>query len=103
MSSFGTFLDIMNANRVQLDLADVLNALLSVVDEQRGRLDEQSEQITRLERRAAQQENTITKLQQALIKAGKFEHDDPQKRVEGLQFLLQRAGETKGRERKGRR
>jgi uncharacterized coiled-coil protein SlyX len=103
MSSIGTFLDIMSANKTRLDLADVLNALVAVSDEQRDRLDQQSEQITRLERRAAQQENTITKLQQALIKAGKFEHADPQKRVEGLQFLLQRAGETKGRERKGRR
>ena len=55
-----------------------------------------------LERRIATQANLIDKLQNALIMAGRYENDDIATRVDGLQFLLKRAGEVKGRE-KGRR
>jgi len=55
-----------------------------------------------LERLVAQQQNLITKLQQELIKAGKYENDDLETKLAGVQILLKRAGEVEGRQ-KGRK
>jgi uncharacterized coiled-coil protein SlyX len=58
--------------------------------------------LSALERLVAQQQNLITKLQQELIKASKYEHEDPQKLLAGIQVFLKRAGEVEGRK-KGRK
>lgn len=55
-----------------------------------------------LERKAREQDRTITGLQNELIKAGKYEHDNPVTRLEGVQVLLRRAGEYKGRKQRDR-
>lgn len=60
------------------------------------------ERIAALERKSQQQDRTIVGLQNELIRAGKYDHEDPDKLVAGIQILLQRAGEYQGRQR-GRR
>jgi hypothetical protein len=46
---------------------------------------------------------TVVGLQNELIRAGKYQHDNSDTKVEGIQVLLQRAGEYQGREQKRRR
>lgn len=57
------------------------------------------DRLAKLERTVAQQQNLITKLQQELIKASKYENADLSTRVDGIQIFLKRAGEAQGRER----
>lgn len=59
--------------------------------------------IQTLEGKVAQQDRTITGLQNELIRAGRFTHEDPQKQIEGVQVLLTRAGEYKGRKQRVKR
>jgi len=79
MDDFGTYLRTLN-------------------DEQ----DDMAKRITRLEDLVSQQQNLITKLQQELIKAGKYANDDDGVRLDGVQIFLKRAGEVEGRK-KGRK
>lgn len=58
--------------------------------------------IADLEAKTRQQDRTIIGLQNELIKASRYTHDDLSTRLSGVQILLARAGEYKGRER-GRR
>lgn len=92
---FGTFLRTLNdgeSAEIGVDaqkLAEDLNGLFSKIEE--------------LERKVAQQDRTIVGLQNELIRAGRFSHDDPDKKIEGIQVLLTKAGEYKGRERRNKR
>lgn len=56
-----------------------------------------------LERITAQQQNLITKMQQELIKAGKYINVDLEVRTTGIQIFLKRAGEAVGRDKARRR
>ena len=58
--------------------------------------------LAHLESKVRQQDRTIVGLQNELIKAGKYSNDDPDVLLAGIQILLQRAGEYKGRDRKRR-
>lgn len=66
------------------------------------RLNELKSRLDGMERRMAQQDNLIDKLQNELIKAGRYENNSLDLQLAGVQYLLKRAGEVKGRE-KGRR
>lgn len=79
MNSFGTFLEELN-RADPIMLAQKLEAKFS-----------------ELEAKIAQQDRTIIGLQNELIRAGRFTHEDSQKQLEGVQVLLTRAGEYKGR------
>ncbi len=59
--------------------------------------------VSALARRVNELEETVTKLQEELRKAANFKNDDPNKLVEGIQFLLGRAATVKARERGRRR
>lgn len=56
-----------------------------------------------LERRVAELEETVNKLQEELRKAANFKHEDPKTLLEGIQFLLGRAATVKPRQRNRRR
>lgn len=61
------------------------------------------ELIRNLETKVASQDRTIVGLQNELIRAGRYRNEDPQKQIEGIQILLTKAGEYKGRARKNGR
>lgn len=46
---------------------------------------------------------TIVGMQNELIRAGKYEHEDPEIRLNGIQILLRRAGEYADKRKRGRR
>lgn len=54
--------------------------------------------LTELEDRVTQQARTITGLQNELIRASRYSHDNLETRVDGIQVLLARAGEYQGRQ-----
>lgn len=85
MNSFGSFLE-------ELNRADPRNLALLL-----------EERFGELEARVAQQERTITGLQNELIRAGRFTHKESQKQIEGIQILLTKAGEYKGRKQRVKR
>jgi len=59
--------------------------------------------ISALATRVVELEETVNKLQEELRKAGNFKHEDPNKLIEGIQFLLGRAATVKPRQRTRRR
>lgn len=65
-----------------------------MVDEQR---------MTELERAVRELNRTVVGMQNALRRAANFKHDDPQKQIEGMQILIEKAADytprTQGRRR----
>lgn len=61
------------------------------------------ERLDRLERENQRLDRTIVGLQNELVKAGKYEHEDPAIRLDGIQVLLKRAGEYADKRKRGRR
>jgi uncharacterized coiled-coil protein SlyX len=77
MNSFGPFLEELNKPDFEKRLAE-------------------------LEAKVTQQARTIVGLQNELIRAGRYDHDDPIKKIQGIQILLTKAGEYKGRKQRQR-
>lgn len=86
---FATFLEEMRRGQTYEEFAKKLDALVA--------------QVEALEADARQKDRTITGLQNELIKAGRYKNPDPQKQLEGVQILLTKAGEYKGRVKRVRR
>jgi hypothetical protein len=89
MDSFSTFLKTLRESDEENQATEVFRTLFEKVDS--------------LERQVRQQDRTIIGLQNELIKAGKYNHNNLETRVDGIQVLLVRAGEYRGRAQKGRR
>lgn len=65
-------------------------------------IDEQ--RVIDLESAVRELNRTVVGMQQALRSAARFKHDDPQKQIEGMQVLIQRAADYAPRpQRRGRR
>lgn len=93
MDSLDTFLKTVD---------DQPQATLELLKEVADQLIGLRDDIERLRRENVQQANLINRLQNELIRAGRYENEDPRKHIQGIQVLLTRAGEVKGRD-KGRR
>ena len=107
LSDIDWTLDNCYTNRMDIwDLMAMSSAGVAQEDASRvaDAMRERDQRIDALEAELRQLNRTVTGLQQELIKAGKYTHDDPAKRLEGLQWLLRRAGEYVGRnQQRGRR
>jgi hypothetical protein len=62
------------------------------------------ERIQQLEREIREMNRALVGVQEVLRKAARFNHDDLEKRLDGIQFLLAKAAEYKPRpQQRGRR
>jgi hypothetical protein len=64
----------------------------------------EQERIQQLEQQVREMNRAVVGVQEILRKAANFKHDDLEKRLDGIQFLLAKAAEYAPRQqRKGRR
>ena len=75
----------------------------SEYDALNARIHELAKRVEKAENTIQSQNRTIVGLQNELIRAGKYEHEDPKLRLDGIQVLLKRAGEYTDKRKRGRR